>query len=79
MSKETKALRAAIKHLPRAWVRVYDDGTIWAGRLGEFVNWSVGGERMLEVKRALESAGYICELNGTPGTSGAHTITVRMP
>ena len=72
----TKALRAAVKHIPGAWVRVYKDGTAWAGCTGEFVNWSVGGEPMLATKRALEAAGYRCELRGEPGTAGEHIITV---
>ncbi len=77
MRPETKKLRDAVKGVPGAWVRVYRDGTIWAGATGECVKWSVGGERMLAVKAALESAGYICELNGKPGTSGEHIIDVK--
>lgn len=76
MRAETKQLRQAVKHIPGAWVRVYGDGTAWAGCMGEFVKYSVGGERMMSVKTALEAAGYRCELNGTPGTSGEHIIDV---
>lgn len=73
---KTKALRDAVKHIPGAWVRVYRDGTAWAGCASEFTKCSVGGERMMAVKAALEAAGYRCEPNGKPGTSGEHIIDV---
>jgi len=78
MRAQTKELRAAVKHIPGAWVRVYKDGKALAGCKGEFVNWSVGGEPMMAVKSALEAAGYTCELNGKPGTSGEHIIDVKL-
>lgn len=77
MREQTKRMRAAVKHIPGAWVRAYRDGTAWAGCQGEFVKWSVGGEKMMSVKAALEAAGFTCELNGKPGTSGEHIIDVK--
>lgn len=78
MHPTTKKLRNAVKHIPGAWVRVYRDGTAWAGCASEFTRSSVGGERMMAVKSALEAAGYRCELNGKPGTSGEHIIDVMI-
>jgi hypothetical protein len=78
MRKATKELRAAVQHIPGAWVRVYRDGSAWAGCRGEFVNWSVGGDKMRAVKRAIEDAGFRCGLNGAPGTSGEFIIDVSL-
>lgn len=81
MRLETKALRDAVKHIPGAWVRVFhgkDKPHAWAGCRGDFVKWSVGGEKMMAVKRALEAAGYTCRLNGQPGTSGEYIIDVDL-
>lgn len=72
----TKHLRDAVKHIPGAWVRNFGDGRAWAGCASEFSRCSVGGERMMAVKAALEAAGYKCALNGKPGTEGAHIIDV---
>jgi len=76
MNATTKRLRAAVRHIPGAWVRNYGGGKAWCGVRGEFVPWSVGGEPMLRAKAALEAAGFRCALNGRPGSSGENTIDV---
>ncbi|HRQ13054.1 MAG TPA: hypothetical protein PK205_07095 [Promineifilum sp.] len=69
-------LRRVCRNYDGAWFRVYRDGSIWAGRHGIATRWSVGGNRLAELKQALEHNGFRCELNGKPGTSGEFIIDV---
>lgn len=71
MNPTTKALRSAVKDIPDAWVRVYRDGSIWAGSKRK-----QSSKAMTEVRAALEAAGYRCECKGTPGTEGEFIIDV---
>jgi hypothetical protein len=65
-----KRIRAAIKHIPGAWVRHYADDAIWAGHSRHTALSSD------EVQRAIETAGFHCERNGKLGTCGVHIIEV---
>lgn len=72
MNARTKALRAIVRTLrwPEfVWVRVWKDGTTNVGARNR--------RAMLDALRALEAAGYVCECNGKPGTSGEFTIDVK--
>lgn len=70
-------VRKAIDSLPGAWVRVYKDGQCWAGARGNgYPTGETGKRLMLDAKRRLEAAGYRCECNGKPGTSGEFIIEV---
>lgn len=64
--------RAGLGIIPGAWVRVFRDGTTWAG-VHESNLACLG-----KVKALLERAGYVCECNGKPGTSGEHIIDVKI-
>ena len=71
MKPATKTLREAVKMIEGAWVRVYRDGTAWAGirTLG-----SPSDPR--PVMTALTAAGFKCEMRGKPGTSGADIVDI---
>lgn len=72
MRATTKQIRAIIGHVDGAWVSVSrDEKRIWAGARRDATT--------AEVREALESAGYRCEMNGAPGTSGEHIIDVFKP
>lgn len=72
-SGRTLALRRVIdKGTPypeMIWVRVWRDGTMNVGARTKLA--------MLDALAALERAGYRCELNGRPGTSGEYVIDVK--
>jgi hypothetical protein len=70
MNPTTKSLRDAVKHIDDTWVWVFRDGTKWVGSTRRST------KATAEVKAALEAAGYRCECNGTPGTSGEFIIDV---
>lgn len=75
MHAQTKKLREAVKHIPHAWVRRWPtSGEVWAGtheRIGRRA-------AMLEVKGALEKAGFHCECNGKPNTAGEFIIDIHI-
>jgi hypothetical protein len=73
-------MRAAVKHIDGAWVRVSD---AFADRWGDYHQafaWAGGrygpDRGMAEIKAALEAAGLTCVCNGRPGTEGAHIVDV---
>jgi hypothetical protein len=70
MRPETRELRAALKHLPGAWVRVYADGTRWAGHRRN------SRAAMAQVVQALQAAGWRTACTGQPGTSGEFIVDI---
>jgi len=73
-----RAIRKIIAHIPGAWVREYHDGMIAASCSGAIGRTNTA-RGMAEVRAALEAAGYRCEANGKPGTSGQFTLDVFPP
>jgi hypothetical protein len=68
MNPVTKALRRAVGGVPGAWVRVFRDGTMWAGHNDRT------RDGMIAVRNALEAAGYRCQFQGSRGTAGEYII-----
>jgi len=71
MTPRTKRLRNIVKHIDGAWVRVYRDGSAWAG-----AGHIRGEQGMREIAAALSAAGIPHQCKGQPGTAGAFIVDV---
>ena len=69
MASKAREIRKHVAHIPDVWVRVWRDGEIWVGVRHHL-------DRRAGITEALTSAGYRCECNGEPGTSGAYIVNV---
>lgn len=67
---EIRQLRAAVKHIPGAWVRIWPDGTCWAGHKRN------SRAAMDQVVQALQAAGWRTQCQGEPGTAGQFIIDI---
>jgi hypothetical protein len=70
--KDVSELRSVIQHIEGAWVRRWGTGEIWAGARLHSTKRQVS-----EVRDAIESAGWLCSMDGKPGTAGEDIITVN--